>query len=334
MTTRLERTVERRDVNGPALKRASWGAIFGGAFIAVAVMVLLGALGVAIGATTVDPAGDSPSPKALGIGAGIWWLVSGLMALFAGGWAAGRLAGLRRRMEGTLHGVITWALTTAALIFLMTTVIGAMISGAMRVVGAGVSAVGQGAQAVASAAGGAATGQDSPDVAWDKVGAEARELLRQTGQEELQPEEIEQAAEEAKRDVRQAAGDPQELENTISQLFRKARTRINEVDREAATNVLMKRTDMSREEARQTVDRWAGTFENAWQQVQQGGEQVQDTAVQAAQATTSAIAAAAWWTFFYLLLTAIAAGLGGFLGAPRGRAAPGEERVETRETIG
>ena len=43
-------------------------------------------LGLGIGLSTVDPAaGDTPEATSLGLGAGIWWVVSNLIALVIGG---------------------------------------------------------------------------------------------------------------------------------------------------------------------------------------------------------------------------------------------------------
>lgn len=315
--TRLERTVERRDY-AMALKRTSWGAVFGGAFIAVAIMTLLGTLGVAIGAATIDPAtGDTPSAQAFGIGAGLWWLGSGILSLFAGGWVAGRLAGLRRKGEGTLHGVLTWALTTVATIALMTTVVGALVSGAMRVIGTAASAVGQGVQAVAGQVADANVNVDAPNVAWDSAWQEAQQLLEQTGDPALQPEALEQDLQAAGRELSNA-----DVQAALSDLHRAARSVATEADQEALVNVLVARTDLDRAEAQRRVQTWTNTFQNAWQQTQQvatsAAQQARSTAAQAAQASVDAVSTAAWWTFIYLLITAIAAGAGGLVGAPRG----------------
>ena len=109
-------------------------------------MVLLGLLGVAVGATITDPVGqDTPSARAMGIGAGLWWIVSGILALLAGGWATGRLAGLRRRWEAPLHGLVTWAITATAMLFLMGSALGSVVSGAFRLVDSGARLIDRGA---------------------------------------------------------------------------------------------------------------------------------------------------------------------------------------------
>jgi hypothetical protein len=140
----LEPTLEPRLYSLSPLHRTSWGAIFGGSFLALAILTVLGVLGVAVGATTIDPlTNDTPSARAFGIGAGIWWLVSGLAALFAGGWATAVLAGVRQPIAGSLHGLVTWGFTTVVTIALMTTTLGAMVSGGLRFLGTGAAVTAQ-----------------------------------------------------------------------------------------------------------------------------------------------------------------------------------------------
>jgi len=76
-------------------------------------------LGVSIGVTAVNPlTADQSSGQALGIGAGIWLIVSTIISLFLGGWVAGRMAGFRR--EGALHGLVTWGAVTLLTVLLLT----------------------------------------------------------------------------------------------------------------------------------------------------------------------------------------------------------------------
>lgn len=288
-------------------------------------------LGVAIGATTVDPGptGDSPSPKALGIGAGIWWLVSGILAIFAGAWVAARLAGVRRQLEGPLHGIVTWALVAVLATVLMMSVVGSLISGAFRVVGATASIAGSGVKAVAGQV--ASSAPNDPDVAWNQVWQEAQTMLQQTETKQLQPENLREDLGAAAQDLRRA-----DIEAALSRLSRSARNTVSAADKDSAVNVLTARTGMSETEARQAVDRWSSTLQSAWastgQAAGQAIDQVQHTAAVAADKTVDAVSAAAWWTFFYLLLTAIAAGVGGFLGTPRnGRDKRGHHNTPDRQ---
>jgi hypothetical protein len=119
-------------------RRISWGAIFAGAVMAFAVQILLSVLGMAIGLTAVDP-GQGDQVRSLGIGAAIWWTISGIIALFIGGWFASYLAGYPERKHGVLHGLITWGLCTLAGLLLVGTMLGGVLSGTLGVAQAGMA---------------------------------------------------------------------------------------------------------------------------------------------------------------------------------------------------
>jgi hypothetical protein len=105
--------------------RISWGAIFAGAIIALAMQLVLTLIGTAVGLATLNPAtGQNPSGTTLGIGAGFWLVISSLVSLFLGGYIAGRLAGT---FNGWLHGLATWAVVTMLTIALLTTAAGGLI---------------------------------------------------------------------------------------------------------------------------------------------------------------------------------------------------------------
>ncbi len=117
--------------------RVSWGAIFAGVVIAVAVQLVLGILGAGIGLTMVDPvAGTTPGAAGFGIGAGIYWLVTTVVALGAGGYAAARVAGVHERFDALVHGLVVWGVTLILTLYLLTSAVGGIIGGAFRTVGA------------------------------------------------------------------------------------------------------------------------------------------------------------------------------------------------------
>ena len=133
-TTEMRRPVmEREHISyvdrGPTTNtRVSWGAIIAGAVAAMAAQVLFATLGLAIGLSI--PGGG----EGMGIFAGVWWLVTGLISLFLGGWVAGRFMGIGRELNGSLHGVMTWALATTLSVLFVTTFGGVMAGSAVGAV--------------------------------------------------------------------------------------------------------------------------------------------------------------------------------------------------------
>jgi hypothetical protein len=128
------------------LRRISWGAIFAGLFVTLAVFATLQLLGAGIGLSTVDLTGRQiSSGKTLGIGAAIWWLIMGLISLFIGGWVAGRLAAQPNRLDRCLHGFTTWAFFYVVMLWIVTTALGAFAGGSLAILGKGLSATGQAA---------------------------------------------------------------------------------------------------------------------------------------------------------------------------------------------
>lgn len=137
--------------------RVSWSAISAGVVLVVAIEALLGVLGTGIGLGFVNPtAGTTPDAGSFGIGAGIWWLLSTIIALVIGSYAAARLAGVPTRFDGVLHGLVIWGLALLLTAYLVTSAVGGLIGGAFSVVSGTVSAAGSAVGGAASAAGGGA----------------------------------------------------------------------------------------------------------------------------------------------------------------------------------
>jgi len=112
------------------LNRVHWGAIFAGALSALAILIVLNLLGLAIGLYVLDPASRDSDIGAATTTAGIWWAISTLAALFAGGWVAGRLAGVPIQLTAALHGLVVWALAVIAAVWLVTSTTRAAFGGA------------------------------------------------------------------------------------------------------------------------------------------------------------------------------------------------------------
>lgn len=142
--------VERTAGWSGVLSRVSWGAVFAGVVIATALQLVLTVLGAAIGLTALD---GQDSGKAFGIGAGIWAVLVPLATLFLGGMTAGRLAGVRDKFEGFMHGALVWSVSLLMAAWLLGT-------GASRLIGSTLNLAGNVAGGAASTAGQVASRSD------------------------------------------------------------------------------------------------------------------------------------------------------------------------------
>ena len=269
-------------------RRISWAAIFGGVILVVAIQLLLSLLGAGIGLDTVNTnAGSTPAASSLGMGAGIWWVVSSCIALAAGGYVAAWLAGIEIRIDGVLHGLVTWGIATLLTFWLLTSAIGGIIGGGFSALSSVASAAGSGvseaAKPIAQAAG------VSPD------------MMQQQAQSFLQPTNTDPATmspQDAQKDIATnlttyASGGPDAA-----------------AAKERIVSIMAAQMKISHDEA-------AKKFDDAQAKLKRTRDQAVQTAKDAADASAAAASKASFAAFGVLLLGAIAAALGGSLAVQR-----------------
>ena len=263
-------------------RRVSWGAILTGVVVALAAQVLLAMLGAGIGLASLEPTqvGDNPAASGMGIGAAVWWALSGILAAGAGGWVAARLAGVPSRQIGLLHGLAVWAVATLVVLYLLSSTATALVGGAFNVVGRTLSGVG-----------GAA-------------GSAASSVAEQFGNplQALQDE------------IRGAAGpntDPaaagRQLAAAMGRVLTSEGDAANQA-RQSAVEVLT-RQGVAPDEAQRRVQAWE-------QRYRETRDQAAAQAREAADAAADGASTAAFYGFVALLLGAIAGALAGRAGAP------------------
>lgn len=120
-----ENMVVRAEDLMPVRSRVSWGAIFAGAVIALAVYLILTLLGSAIGLTVSDDVRSG----SLTTGAGIWAIFTTGLALFAGGWVTSQCTVGENKTEAVVHGVIMWGTVLFMILWLVGTGMRAGFSG-------------------------------------------------------------------------------------------------------------------------------------------------------------------------------------------------------------
>jgi hypothetical protein len=271
------------------LNRVSWAAVLAGGVVMLVTQLILNLLGIGLGAATLDPgagAGGNPSATSFSIGAGIWFVLAGILASLAGGYAAGRLAGKPKESTAAWHGLTAWALTTLVVFYLLTTTVGGLLGGAYRTV---TSALGNVAQTVGS------TAQTAAQVAAPNMAGAADPFSS-----------IEQS-------IRGATGgnDPAALRDAAVAAVRAAVTG-NEQQaaeaRERAAQAMARAQNIPIEQTRTQVQQYE-------QQYRQAADRARQQATAAADAAASAVSTAALLAALGLILGAAAAWFGGRLGA-------------------
>jgi hypothetical protein len=269
-------------------RRISWAAIFGGVILVVGVQLLLSMLAAGIGLGTVNVnAGSTPNASSFGIGAGIWWVVSSMIALGFGGYVAAWLAGIELRWDGVLHGLVTWGAATLLTIYLLSTAIGSLVGGGFSVLGGVTAAAGSGvkdaAQPLAQAAG------LSPD------------MLQQQAQAYLKPANPDPATmtpQDAQKEV-------------VTNLVTYAK---GGPDAPAAKQRVIA---IIAAQQHITADDAAKQFDANEAKVKQARDQAVQTAKNAADESAAAASKTAFAGFGALLLGAIAAAIGGSIAVQR-----------------
>lgn len=140
--------------------RISWGAVIAGTLLTLALMFMFNLLGLSLGLTQIHPeyGEDSASPGQLATGAAAWIMISNLIALFIGGWAAAYFAGIPNNTDGLLHGLMVWAVSGIVTVLFVMSGIGRLMSGFAGLVSSGVNLAGSMAGGAANVAGGVVGG--------------------------------------------------------------------------------------------------------------------------------------------------------------------------------
>jgi len=280
-------TTPTEDVRTVMLSRISWGSVFAGVVVVLVTQLVLNLLGMGIGAATLNPVeGESPSATSFSIGAGIWFALSGILAALAGGYTAGRLAGVPNESTAGWHGLTTWALTTLVIFYLLGSIIGGIVGGAYRgmtsALGGVASAVGSTAQTAVQVA--------APDLSRITDPFSSIEQLLRNATPGNDPAALREAAIATVRAV--VTGDQQQAEEA----------------RERAAQAIARVQNISIENARTQVQQYE-------QQYRQTVDQAKQQATQAADAAAKAVSRAALFGAIGLLLGAVAGWFGGRMGA-------------------
>ena len=278
--------------------RVSWGSVFGGVMTVLAISVFLSILNSSIGLFMFDTLSDHPVAgigTAVGIGSAII-LVAGMAA---GGFVAGKLAG----MDGMIHGFLVWATTLIVAVVLgiflavgaakmtvntlgaVSSVTGSVLSGTGDSVGNGVAALSEDAKELFGEIDFNATLKEG------NIPQNIRTALLKSDVKELQPDYLQKQLAEVKDDleasVKKIVRSPQQADESIDSFLDRLKQRTENISKNIDRNDLAKaianNTNMSKAEAKKTIDQYMNLLENARMEAGKQIDKLEVTLKKAAQ---------------------------------------------------
>lgn len=302
-----EVVVEREaPILAPArLRRASWGAIFSGAFVTFVLQLMFTLLGLGVGIATLRSE-EVNSGQGFLTGSWIWLLVTGLVSLWLGAWVAGRLCGGPRRADGLVHGIVTWSVSIAVMVALLATAVGAVVGGTASFL----------ARAIGSSNSNSGNGESPAAMVENQIkglSPQTGALLPPTGRTEGQqvPGQLTALAQQ----------DP-ELGAALGRMEAHGGASKATQDRDQVVNLLTSKHNLEQQQASNLVNQWDQNFQQAHAQVSQQAQQV-------GQAASQGIQWAAFGGFIALFLGLLVSAWGGWAGTASLPALPRPEVVAT-----
>jgi hypothetical protein len=288
----------------PFHRSLCWGAVLAGTVVAVAIHLLLLALGVGGGLAIFRHLADTSPVTQFSDGRAFAGSLSAIVALSFGGWVAGRLSPCLK--SGLMHGLLVWGLT----LFLTLPGIGL---GTALIVGRVMKNQSESLRI---------NGQALAVVEDDTAKAAAKRCQDQLGsfvEEAVQSITTNAAPKATTRAIR-------EVGFAVTKLFAPGNAATFPANRLETINALMVYIEMSTAEATTTVDAWSTSHLNLQTELDKVKAEVDEhrvAAVQTATAVSDEIAdqRAAYvsrtgrWFFFALLIGLLGAALSGRCGA-------------------
>lgn len=278
---------------------SAWTAILIGVIAVLAAQAGFSLLGFALGIT---PAPENQRRLAPATITRVWEGLTIIISMFLGAWVSSRLSGNIGIAVAVITGIMTWAAATLLNAFLAATAIG-------RFMGYGFTAVVRELNAAPVAPCAVPAESTSP-------GQSARDRLRREWPRLR--DQFERVLKQTTQQVRIKTTPSQPAEDTES-LFRQVMHQANyptpSVDKSAVAAVIEQRTNMNRQQATATADRWVSAYQ---QELSALHYPLPATALKpetTACARAYTLSTAAAWSFFVYIVSLVVAAWGGWAGA-------------------
>jgi hypothetical protein len=308
------------------LNHVSWGAILAGFVAALSIVFLLNLLGVGIGFASINPLEESQPLEGLGVGTIIWWVLSNLIALFVGGMLAGRLAGLPDKIDGAIHGALSWGLYTLLSIYLLTSAVGNVFSGIAST--AGNIFGGDETKVLVDYKNAQKSGEKDVTTSLDQVKSQILQVINKAESLNVLPEDATQKTRQTMNNSDVTASgiiNSLEVDEFVNDLkFNlddsgdlKITTKGDDeyFQKEKLKNYLTNNTELSDEEINGLLQKWENKIDKAVNKAEEFFQEVKQKAIKYSDKAAEAMAKFSIAAFLALIIGVAAALIGGGVGA-------------------
>jgi hypothetical protein len=255
--------------------------------------------GSAVGISIADATDLEAVGKGLGIAAGIWLVITALVAYFLGGWLAGWLSGETVKSVGMLHGVTVWGASIVWMLFLSYVGMSGLAQTGKAVLG-GATKAGTALISTATAGAGVA-GAKADELENSPIMNQIQALLKRRASELAAQANVPGGAEVSPEEVRRA------IDQLDAQALQAAAVQLLQGNTEAAKNVMAVNTNLSEAQIDEIVDGVAT-------ELKQDIEKYKAEAAKRMESLSSYTQAVIWVMFVSNCLGLVLAIIGGWLG--------------------
>jgi hypothetical protein len=298
----------------------SWGAVIAGVATAIAVQIGLTELAIGVGLSLYEPADPESSASSIATGTIIAWVAAGMISVFLGGWVAGRMKRHGTKTEAGVHGGLVWAAGSILGALVATISVGMLASGAVSMLGQGLSAAARTAGSVVQGAASAAPGAANLVApSWDNVRQQVQGSFDRNASG-TRPAGGDAAGAPAGAANAPAAENRFQEQSRLMQLLGSAFTMdrhstMPAPEQQELTTLLGSQLGISTEAARQTLDQWQRVWRQGVERYETAKEEAKRQALAAATVAKKRTAQAALIAFATMILSLAAAVAGALVGS-------------------
>jgi hypothetical protein len=305
----INNTIHQPNSNNPSLnnriqvKNFSWSAVIAGVLVGLGSQLTFNLLGVGIGAVSFNA-----DPQGMAISAfipTIWILLSGIVAMFLGGWLTGNIASQNNSLANALHGFVTWGIATLITFFFTFTIAGSFMSSTLNIAKQSVAMAGQGASSLVQSVPGAAEKVKDliPNLnqAQDQIKKKAEEIFNQTKvKKTLNSSNLEEAK--------------KELKELVTTLVTAENSEERDAAKDKALSFLTEKAGLDKDQAQKIASNWLNKYEELKEKVTQAADEQKEKLAKGTEKVVNTLGMAALITALAFITSLFAA----MIGAARG----------------